>query len=288
MSAGSSSTTRCWASTAIVLTPSSFSVRRIEPVSATPSGVLTTVTSTSAGAAQSGNWSGVMVPVTSGTAEQIRVASGNVAASHWRRPAAGGGMAWPSRWARAAVNRSARSPPSRWKSGTRGSSRGAGPRSRMAVRMSSRASIITVLPAVASVPLVEGLLRRFGHVAVAPPGVEPVIDGEVRQDPQRGAAGLGGRPEGAGVAEQSAGQLHGCLLGGGEPAGIVHDLAPGIDLLVDVDLHRADVGAAAVDRRGERELAVTAHVGRGHGDQADRAHVGRAVGQAAAAPVDRA
>src|ERR1700758_3981810 len=50
-SAGSSSTTRCWASTAMVLTPSSFSVTRIEPVSATPSGVRATGTATAPGAA---------------------------------------------------------------------------------------------------------------------------------------------------------------------------------------------------------------------------------------------
>ena len=49
MSAGSSRTTRCRASTAAVVTASFFSVSRMDPVSATPIGVRTTVTSTSAG-----------------------------------------------------------------------------------------------------------------------------------------------------------------------------------------------------------------------------------------------
>ena len=64
--------------------------------------------------------------------------------------------------------------------------------------------------------------------------------------------------------------------------------APGIDLLVDVDLDRADIGAAAVERRSEGQVAVFPRVEGRVDDQADRAGIGGAVAEAAAAPIDRA
>src|SRR5258707_8973163 len=69
---------------------------------------------------------------------------------------------------------------------------------------------------------------------------------------------------------------------------LVHEnTPPRIDLLVDVDLHRADIGATAVERRSEWQVAVFARVEGRIDDEADRAGVGGAVAQATAAPIDR-
>src|SRR6516164_4855963 len=61
-----------------------------------------------------------------------------------------------------------------------------------------------------------------------------------------------------------------------------------IDLLVDVDLDRTDIAAAAVQCRSERQVAVFALVEGRVDDQTDRARIGGTVAEAAAAPVDRA
>src|SRR3979490_1787880 len=67
----------------------------------------------------------------------------------------------------------------------------------------------------------------------------------------------------------------------------LHELAPpGIDLLVDIDLYRAHISAAAIERRCERQVAVFSGVERRIDDQADRAGVGGPVTQATAAPVN--
>src|SRR6266404_1075869 len=69
----------------------------------------------------------------------------------------------------------------------------------------------------------------------------------------------------------------------------LHERAPPrVDLLVDIDLHRTDIGAAAVERRGEWQVAVFPRVERRIDDEADRAGIGGAIAQAAAAAVDRA
>src|SRR6516164_176824 len=60
-----------------------------------------------------------------------------------------------------------------------------------------------------------------------------------------------------------------------------------IDLLVDVDLDRTDIAAAAVQCRSERQIAVFSLVEGRVDDQADRTRVGGAIAEAAAAPIDR-
>src|ERR1700676_1313574 len=61
---------------------------------------------------------------------------------------------------------------------------------------------------------------------------------------------------------------------------------PRIDLLVNVDLHRADIGATAVQRRSEWQVAVFPRVEGRIDNETDRAGIGGAIAQAAAAPID--
>src|SRR5271165_6877258 len=69
---------------------------------------------------------------------------------------------------------------------------------------------------------------------------------------------------------------------------LLHELsAPGVDLLVDVDLHWADVAAAAVERRSKGQIAVFARVERRIDDEANGAGISGSVAEAAAAPVNR-
>src|ERR1700739_1632103 len=65
-------------------------------------------------------------------------------------------------------------------------------------------------------------------------------------------------------------------------------LPPRVDLLVDVDLDRTDVAAAAVERRRERQVAVFVRIEGRIDDQADRARISCPVAQATAAAIDRA
>src|ERR1700677_388635 len=63
-----------------------------------------------------------------------------------------------------------------------------------------------------------------------------------------------------------------------------HDFLPIGDLLVDVDFDWTHVGATAVQRRGERQLAVFVRVERRVKNNADRTGIGRPVAETAAAP----
>src|ERR1700741_2121942 len=201
----------------------------------------------------------------------------------------------PSSRSRATVNSSTRSPAPLAKSGTRGSGGTTGRRSRTVARMSSRADMVCLLrswtagggtrrPAPSTrpgIPLMKRFLRRLGDVAPAPPGVELAVEGEWRHRLQRERTALGRGAVGPRAAQQLARHSHRGLLHGGELPVVVHQRAPLVDLLVNVYVHGAHVRAAAVDRRRERQLAVTADVRGRHRDDADRAHVGAAVAQPA-------
>src|SRR5258706_6846272 len=136
------------------------------------------------------------------------------------------------------------------KSGTAGSGRSTRGRFvRMDARMASRLLIIS--SAVCLMPGVEGLLRRMRILAVLTPRVETVVEDDARQMGQRG---IGRRHRGTirgGMREHLAGHFHRGFLNERDFV-LFHELTPpGVDLLVDVDLDRADVRAAAVQRRGE-------------------------------------
>src|ERR1700751_5974400 len=120
------------------------------------------------------------------------------------------------------------------------------------------------------------------------PGVQAVVDDEARQVFERGIGGSDRCAVYRRSREHLAGRLHGGLLYEWHLV-LLHDLTtPGVDLLVDVDLHRTDVGAAAVERRSERQIAVLAGIEGGIDDDADGPGISGAVTQSAAAPIDRA
>src|ERR1022692_5068209 len=87
------------------------------------------------------------------------------------------------------------------------------------------------------------------------------------------------------TAQDLPGHPHGFLFYKWKLVPLGNDLAPFVDLLVNVDLHRANAGAAPVERRGKWQRAVLAKVERRVDDDADRSRIGRAVAQAPAAPV---
>src|SRR4029077_4350870 len=94
------------------------------------------------------------------------------------------------------------------------------------------------------------------HLPMLPPGVEAVVDDETRKMREREI----GRGDRGAISHRPrkhlAGGLHRRLLYERDFVPL-HELAPpGVDLLVDVDLDRADVAAAAIERRGKRQVAV--------------------------------
>jgi len=72
---------------------------------------------------------------------------------------------------------------------------------------------------------------------------------------------IGGGDCGA-PGQQFASRLHLAFLGERDLVPLHELSAPAKDLLVDVDLDRADVAAAAVQGRGERQIAVFVRSGR--------------------------
>src|SRR6185295_17624640 len=82
------------------------------------------------------------------------------------------------------------------------------------------------------------------------------------------------------TAKDLARDPHGFLLYKWKLVPLGDNLAPFVDLLVNIDLHRANAGAAAIERRGKRPRAVFAQIERGVDDDADRSRIGRTVAQA--------
>src|SRR5258706_12142728 len=132
---------------------------------------------------------------------------------------------------------------------------------------------------------VESLFGRMRHLAVLPPGVEAVVDDEARQMGER-RIGCGDRGAvGSGLGQQHPGGFH-CGLFGERHLMLLHENAPPrIDLLVDVDLYRADIGATAVERRSEWQVAVFPAVEGRIEDEADRPGAGGAECTAPAPPM---
>src|SRR5262249_57482876 len=61
-----------------------------------------------------------------------------------------------------------------------------------------------------------------------------------------------------------------------------------VELVVDVELDRADIAEGAVERGSKRQVAVFVPVERRIDDEADRTGISGAIAQSAAAPIDRA
>src|SRR5450755_1202306 len=99
------------------------------------------------------------------------------------------------------------------------------------------------------VPLVEGLSRRMRHLAIFAPGVQAVVDHKARQARQRVVGSLDRRPIHRRTRKQGARGFHGGAFDERRLVLSHQDLAPGVNLLVNIDLYRTDVGATAVQRR---------------------------------------
>src|SRR6516165_12312595 len=105
----------------------------------------------------------------------------------------------------------------------------------------------SLLPsAICLIPSVEGLLWRVRHLAVPAPGIEAVVDHPPRQMGERHIGGGDRGAIGGGPRQQFAGRLHLDPLSQRRLVALDEHPPPRIDLLVNVDLDRADIAAAAV------------------------------------------
>src|SRR6267143_5762421 len=95
------------------------------------------------------------------------------------------------------------------------------------------------------VPAVERLCGRMRHLAMLAPGVEPVVDDKPRKMRERCVGDGNRRAIGGRARQQLARGLHRGLLGQRHLMALYELAPPGIDLLMDVDLHRTDIRAAA-------------------------------------------
>src|SRR5215469_1790942 len=140
--------------------------------------------------------------------------------------------------------------------------------------------------AVRLIPAVEGLLGWMRHLTVSAPGVEAIVDDKPRQMRESHIGGGDRRAIRRRPRQQFTGRLHLDPLGQRRFVPLDEYSSPRIDLLVDVDLNRADIAAAAVQCRSKRQVAVFALVEGRIDDQTDRPGIGGAITEAAAAPVD--
>src|SRR5271154_3576057 len=105
-------------------------------------------------------------------------------------------------------------------------------------------------------PRVERLLGRMRVFAMPSPRVETVVGDEARQ---MGESKISCRDRGAisgGPRQQFSGRFHRRFLHEWDLVPFHKFPAPGVDLLVDVDLDRADIGAAAIEARSEWQVVV--------------------------------
>src|SRR5262245_9042765 len=82
------------------------------------------------------------------------------------------------------------------------------------------------------------------------------------------------------TSQHLAGDAHHFLLHERKLVAFSDDLPPFVNLLVNVDLDRANVRATAVECGGKGKVAVFADIECGIDDDADRTGVGRAVAEA--------
>src|ERR1700686_3046704 len=128
--------------------------------------------------------------------------------------------------------------------------------------------------AVLGVPLMKSLCRRVRHLATFAPGVQAVVDRKARQACERLVSLLDCRPVDRRTRKKGARGFHGGALDERRFVLAHQNLAPGVNLLVNIDLHRTDVGATAVQRGCERQVAVFARVECRTDDQPDRSGIG--------------
>src|SRR6476619_2791432 len=94
--------------------------------------------------------------------------------------------------------------------------------------------------AVRLMPAVEGLPRRIRHLAMRPPGVEPVVDDEARKISQCNVGRGNRRSISRRPRQQFAGCFHGGFYNERNLVQFYEFPPPRQDLLMGVDLHRAN------------------------------------------------
>src|SRR5450755_2592229 len=138
------------------------------------------------------------------------------------------------------------------------------------------------------VPVPESRCRCRRNLPLAPPGVQWVVEHETRQMLYARAECLDRCAVELRAAEHFARNLHRFLFYERQLMALGDDLAPFVDLFVNVDPYRTDTGATAVERRRKRERAVFSQIKRRINDDADRPRVRCAIAETATAPVHRA
>src|SRR6202163_3053790 len=135
--------------------------------------------------------------------------------------------------------------------------------------------------AVLDEPLMKRLCRRMRHLAIFAPGVQAVVDRKAREACQGLICSLDRRPIDRRTSQNGARGFHCGALD--EPRFMFtnQNFAPGVNLLVNIDFHRTDVGATAVQCGCERQVAIFPRVERRIDDQPDRSRIGSPVAQPA-------
>src|SRR6478609_5518947 len=121
-------------------------------------------------------------------------------------------------------------------------------------------SLGPLLEAILQVPLPERELRSLRYLALPTPGVQPVVQHEPGQVFKARARGTHSRAIQLRAGQQLARDLHRLLLDHRKLVALADHLPPLVDLLVDVDLDRADTRAATVQGRSKGQRAVFAQV----------------------------
>src|SRR5262249_51538849 len=133
----------------------------------------------------------------------------------------------------------------------------------------------------------ERLLCRGRHIAVVAPGIQVIANCEAWQYLERSFSSLCHNATSLRMTQHLSSYGHRLFLWELNLMLFIHYLPPGIDLLVDVDLYRAHVGAAAVKSRRERKLAIAANIKSRHRNKAYRSRVCRPITKYTAAAKDR-
>src|SRR5450631_4436857 len=128
-------------------------------------------------------------------------------------------------------------------------------------------------------PLMKSLCRRVRHLAIFTPGVQTVVDREARETRQRIVCPLHRRAIDRWTSQNGACGFHCGALDERRFMFANQNFAPGVNLLVNIDLHRTDVGATPVQGGCERQVAVFPRVEGGIDDQPDRSRIGSPVAQ---------
>src|SRR4029077_11916139 len=136
------------------------------------------------------------------------------------------------------------------------------------------------------VPLMERLLCGARHVAVIAPGIQPIVNCEAWQRLERSFSSLCRNAVSLRITQHFASYDHRLFLWELDLMLLVHHRAPGIDLLVNIDLYRAHVGTASVQGRRERQFAIAANVKGRHRNKAYWPHVCGPITKTAAAAKD--